>query len=115
MTNKQHCSNLFSNGNYIQYYHSSAVGEWNNYTSKPVPMCGCDGVLPLDGRYSYASCIMHGHEHASKSIQRKSITGFTVVKHGHEGPYIPVQPVQVSKPVPCNSNDYAGMPTVLEG
>lgn len=35
---------------FIDYYHNSVPGEWNNYESKPISACGDRATIQVDGR-----------------------------------------------------------------
>jgi len=61
---------------FAQFYHPSTGWNGRDFTGpvKLIPVCGTEGVLPFDGRWSLTRCVNHAREVCKK----RGYNGFTI-------------------------------------
>ncbi len=78
---------------YAQLYHLST--GYPDGIKKPIEMCGSDGIVHIDGRYSLANMINLVQTRITQSIRKDEITGFVI----HRGPRY-TQSTPITKYIP---------------
>ena len=65
---------------YVQFYHNSTGWNGKDFSGpvKLIPRCGSDGVLPLDGRLSLATC----HALARSAADRRGAPAYQLEAGG---------------------------------